>query len=93
MLSVNNFQTSYILLKKSFPKVFPAQKGGFFSVHISAYITLKNLAVRRIMEAMRTAYTKIGLNTSQTTHETNDLQYFFSLVRCSEFVYVNLSFH
>ena len=33
-------------------------------MHISAYITHKNLAVRKIMEAMRTAYTEKRDSTS-----------------------------
>ena len=39
-------------------------------MQISAYITHKNLAVRKILQAMRTMYAKI--NTSQTIHEAND---------------------
>ena len=41
---------------------------------ISAYITHKNLSVRKIMEAMRTAYAKKrdSVSTSQTKHDAND---------------------
>ena len=42
---------------------------------ISAYIAHKNLAVRKIMEAMRMVYAKkmgLSLNTPQTKHDAND---------------------
>ena len=57
---------------------------GFTLPQISVYITHKNLAVRKIMEAMRRAYTKRGtidLNTSQTTHEANDHEKHSSIVK------------
>ena len=42
----------------------------------SAYITHKILAVRKIMEALRTAYAKIGTRSQQSrlklTHDAND---------------------
>ena len=47
---------------------------GVALTQISAYITHKNPAVRKIVETIRTAYTKRGLslNMSQTTREAND---------------------
>ena len=50
-----------------------------------AYITHKNLAVRRSMKAMRSAYstpkTGLGLKTSQTNHDANDHGTYASCVK------------
>ena len=49
--------------------------GGCISMHISAYITYKSLAVCKIMEAMHTAYAKSGNRPQHVSNCTCEADY------------------
>ena len=51
-------------------KVFLESKSATTLTQISGYITHKNLAVRKIMEAMRTVYAKNGTQSQHVSNKT-----------------------